>query len=363
MKYNTFFKIVYNKKIKSIMKNLVYIYFAIIICLSRSAVSQDTFSIVAVDPLTGEVGSAGASCISGSIILSDVHPGHGVIHTQASYLSSNQSYARSLMDLGLSPQQIIDSLVAHDAQNNPTVRQYGIVDLIGGGRTAAYTGVNCINYKNHILGSTYSIQGNILLGQQILDSMKTRFLREEGTLADKLMASLQGAKVIGADTRCTGRNTSSISAFLRVGRPGDTTGSLYIHLNVNNTPSGRDPIDSLQILYNNFITGVKIISAEIPESFILEQNYPNPFNPMTKIRFSLHEINRGEKLFTELRIFDISGKEVDMLVNEKLGSGKYEVGWIAENYPSGVYYYRLTVGSSEGNDLKYSETKRMVLIK
>ena len=267
------------------------------------------------------------------------------------------------MDLGLPPLQIIDSLIAHDAQSNPTVRQYGIVDLNGGGRTAAYTGVNCLNYKNHILGPNYSIQGNILLGQQILDSMEARFLRTSGTLADKMMAALQGAKVIGADTRCTGRNTSSISAFLRVGRPGDTTGTLYIHLNVNNTPSGRDPIDSLQILYNNFITGVKIISTEIPESFILEQNYPNPFNPGTKIRFSLHEINRGEKLFTELKIFDVSGKEVAVLVNEKLGSGKYEVGWIAENFPSGVYYYRLTLKSGEGNDVRYSETKRMVLIK
>ena len=345
------------------MKILIYIYFAIIICFYGSAISQDTFSIVAVDPITGEVGSAGASCVAGSIILSDVHPGHGVIHTQASYLSSNQSYARTLMDLGLSPQQIIDSLVAHDAQNNPSIRQYGIVDLIGGGRTAAYTGVNCINYKNHILGPTYSIQGNILLGQQILDSMKSRFLRENGTLADKLMASLQGAKVIGADTRCTGRNTSSISAFLRVGRPGDTTGSLYIHLNVNNTPTGRDPIDSLQILYNNFITGVKIISAEIPEHYILEQNYPNPFNPVTKIRFSLHETNRGEKLLTELKIFDISGKEVAILVNEKLGSGKYEVGWIAKDFPSGVYYYRMTVRGGGANDVRYSGAKRMVLLK
>src|SRR4030095_14820852 len=93
--------------------------------------SQDTFSITAVDLATGYVGSAGASCIAGSIILSDVHPGRGVIHTQASYISANQVYARNLMNMGLAPQQIIDSLVAHDAQNNPTVRQYGITDYIG----------------------------------------------------------------------------------------------------------------------------------------------------------------------------------------------------------------------------------------
>lgn len=346
------------------MKNIFVFYLITILILIPSfSNSQDTFSIVAVDPLTGEVGSAGASCVSGSIILSDVHPGKGVIHTQASYLSANQSYARSLFILGLSPQQIIDSLIAHDAQNNPSVRQYGIVDLIGGGRTAAYTGVNCLNYKNHILGPTYSIQGNILLGQQILDSMKSRFLREDGTLADKLMASLQGAKVIGADTRCTGRNTSSISAFIRVARPGDTTGILYLHLNVNNTPSGRDPIDSLQILYNNFITGIKNVSSAVPQKFLLEQNFPNPFNPRTNIRFSLPDSKTNGKYFVALKIFDISGKEISVLANEYLGKGSYEVTWIADNLSSGIYYYRIEVSREGSLKSEYTETKRMVLMK
>ncbi|MCC6864825.1 MAG: DUF1028 domain-containing protein [Ignavibacteria bacterium] len=122
-----------------------------IILLVNNFYSQDTFSITAVDPVTGYVGSAGASCVAGSIILSDVHPNRGVIHTQAYYLSSNQVYARNLMNQGLSPQQIIDSLVLHDAQNNPTIRQYGITDFIGNTvRTAGYTGVNCTNYKNHV---------------------------------------------------------------------------------------------------------------------------------------------------------------------------------------------------------------------
>ena len=61
---------------------------------------------------------------------------------------------------------------------------------------------NCFDYKNHIIGDHYAIQGNILLGQSILDSMESRFLNTSGSLSEKLMASLQGAKVIGADTRC-----------------------------------------------------------------------------------------------------------------------------------------------------------------
>ncbi len=332
---------------------LIKILFSVLILLFsiNSASPQDTFSIVAIDTVTGEVGSAGASCVAGSIILSDVHPGRGVIHTQASYLSSNQNYARSLMNLGLSPQQIRDSVVAHDAQGNPSVRQYGIVDLISGGRTAAYTGANCLDYKNHILGPTYSIQGNILLGQQILDSMQSRFLRTQGTLADKLMAALQGAKVIGADTRCAGRNTSSISAFLRVGRTQDTLGTLYLSLNVNNTPVNKDPIDSLQVLYNNFLTSVKNVSAEIPSGIFLAQNYPNPFNPVTNLEFGISK--RG---FVSLKIYDMLGKEAASLISESLNAGTYEITWLAGNTPSGIYYYTLTSACN-------TVTKRMVLLK
>lgn len=331
--------------------------FAMCINISKS---QDTFSIVAVDPVTGEVGSAGASCVSGSIILSDVHPGRGVIHTQASYLAANQNYARNLMNLGLSPQQIRDSVVAHDSQGNPSVRQYGIVDLINGGRTASYTGSNCLDYKNHITGTYYSIQGNILLGQQILDSMQTRFLNTSGTLADRLMAALQGAKVIGADTRCTGRNTSSISAFLRVGRTQDTLGTLYLSLNVNNTPANKDPIDSLQVLYNNFLTGIKNVSDEIPDKFILSQNFPNPFNPSTAIKFSipsgLNTDSFSDNQNVSLVVYDILGNEIKKLVNENLNPGTYEISWFADGMPSGIYIYRLSTGS-------FSQTKRMMLIK
>ena len=91
-----------------------------------------TFSIVAVDTTTGEVGSAGGSCIAGSIIISDIHPGVGAIHTQSYYLQANQNYASTLMDEGYSPEEIIQLLEENDVQNNPSIRQYGIVDLYSG---------------------------------------------------------------------------------------------------------------------------------------------------------------------------------------------------------------------------------------
>ena len=211
--------------------------------------AQDTFSIVAVDTLTGEVGSAGASCISGSIIISDLYPGIGAIHTQAYWTATNQQNASNLMANGYSPDEIIEWLVENDIQNNPGIRQYGVVDLIDGGRSAAFTGENCSDYKNHITGDTYAIQGNILLGQEILDDMEIAFLSTFGTMDEKLLASMQAANVPGADTRCMDYGIPALSAFIRVAQPENTADSLYLHINVNSVLIVTSPIDSLYQLY------------------------------------------------------------------------------------------------------------------
>jgi len=229
---------------------LIFCYFALTITHS---LSQDTFSIVALDTATGEVGSAGASCIAGSIIISDVHPGRGAIHTQAWWRAVNQNNAKNLMDTSsFSPQEIINWLVANDDQGNPTLRQYGIVDFdsLGNPRSVGYTGVNTNDWKGHINGFNYSIQGNILLGPQILDSIEARFINTPGDLACKLMSALQGANVPGADTRCLADGTSSISAFIRVA----DQNSIYLDLNVNNTLTGVEPIDTLQKLFDDVKT-------------------------------------------------------------------------------------------------------------
>lgn len=228
------------------MKRLL---FYLIISTTCILVSQDTFSIVAVNPATGEVGSAGASCIAGSIIISDIHPGVGAIHTQFYWNQSNQDSASSLMNLEYSPEEIIDWLIENDAQNNPSIRQYGIIDLIDNGRSAGFTGENCFDYKNHILGQTYAIQGNILLGQEILDSMEIAFTSTYGTLDEKLIAALLAANVPGADTRCLPYGTPALSAFIRMAKSEDENDSFFMDINVQSCPTNLSPIDSLFTLY------------------------------------------------------------------------------------------------------------------
>ena len=101
------------------------------------------------------------------------------------------------MEQGYSPQEIIDWLVNNDAENNPSIRQYGIISHFEGGSRSAYTGENCFDYKSHILGPDYSIQGNILLNQSVLDSMEYAFVNSTGNFEDKLFSALMAANISG----------------------------------------------------------------------------------------------------------------------------------------------------------------------
>jgi uncharacterized Ntn-hydrolase superfamily protein len=214
--------------------------------LAPRAAKADTFSIAAADPASGRLGSAGASCVPaiggiGAFILSDVLPGVGVIHTQAAYLAANQANARERMLAGDSPQEVLDWVTANDAARTPAVRQYGIVDLRLGGESAAYTGAQTTAWAGHATGTGYAIQGNILLGPEIVSDMEGAWLlgAHLESMPERLMQTLEAAMVVGADTRCAPRLTSSQSAFLRVDDPG---GAQTVQIVVPDTVVGQDPI-------------------------------------------------------------------------------------------------------------------------
>lgn len=220
---------------------------ALVFLLTGTATA--TFSIVAVDTTNGAVGGAGASCISGSVIINSLHESIGAIHTQAFYLEGNQDNADSLMELGLTPDSIISWLANNDVQGLPGLRQYGVVTLAGPGASAGYTGVDNTDYAGHVTGPGYSIQGNILLGPEIIDTMETMFLLTDGPLEEKLMAALEAADIPGADTRCLDCDKPAISAFIRVRLPGDGT-FIYLSEYVQNTTCEVNPIPILRQKYD-----------------------------------------------------------------------------------------------------------------
>ena len=111
--------------------------------------------------------------------------------------------------------------------------------------------------------------------------------------------------------------------------------------------------------FNNQISGINLnfvisdLHSEtgIPDGFILYQNYPNPFNPKTIIEFQISELN-----FVKLKVYDLLGNEIAILVNEEKSPGYYQVEFDSSNLASGVYFYQLSVGSM-------TNIKKMVVLK
>jgi len=99
------------------------------------------------------------------------------------------------------------------------------------------------------------------------------------------------------------------------------------------------------------IISIKNISNEVPQNWMLSQNYPNPFNPSTKIKL---EVKKSERII--IKVYDLLGKEIAALVNQRLNPGSYELTFNAGNIPSGVYFYRLEAGD-------FIQTKKMIFIK
>ena len=105
-----------------------------------------------------------------------------------------------------------------------------------------------------------------------------------------------------------------------------------------------------------------IIEIEQPQEginfFSLYSNYPNPFNPSTKIKYSISQSSN-----VVIKVFDIIGNEIEVLIDEEKPADTYEITWYAENLPSGVYFYRMQAYPVNGRTGSFIETKKMVLIK
>ena len=120
--------------------------------------------------------------------------------------------------------------------------------------------------------------------------------------------------------------------------------------------AGRDGTPSIGFHEYGGVSLISIISNLTPSHFTLSQNYPNPFNPATKIKFDIPVSVETTRGVVSLKIHDILGREVAVLVNEQLKPGSYEVDWDASAFPSGVYFYTINSGS-------FKETRKMVLLK
>ena len=238
-----------------------------LLAVSGASRAQDTFSLVAVDPATGEIVSAGASCLDGEVvpggalIVSSVLPGVGALHTQSYYSVGNKLHGERLLREGLAASAIVDSLTAADVGGAPALRQYAAVTLAPGGEVArgAFTGRSCAPYAGHHVGADFVVAGNILLDSLVLARMREAFTAARALgrpLAESALAALEAVAYPGADRRCLDAGLSSRSAFLRLARPSDSPEALSLDLVVAFPEGGRDPIDLLAEAYRRGEAGV-----------------------------------------------------------------------------------------------------------
>jgi uncharacterized Ntn-hydrolase superfamily protein len=157
-----------------------------------------TFSIVARDSTTGELGVAVASRFFavGAVVpwaKADV----GAVATQSYANTSFGWRGLELLEKGKTPEEVVQTLIMID--DDPLRRQLGIVSADG--KSATYTGEKCLAWAGGRNGPNYAIQGNILAGEEVVTAMEKTFLETKGTLADRLYAALLAGDAKGGDSR------------------------------------------------------------------------------------------------------------------------------------------------------------------
>lgn len=323
---------------------------------------QDTFSIIAADPETGEIGAAGASCVdgieqfNGIKILNKIIPGRGGVNAQAWICINphrNLDLAIELMEEGMSPEEILNHLMENDACGqpfggafNPEYRQYGILDFGDNDsiRVVAFSGSETDDYKGHIVGPNYSVQGNILLGPEVLEAMAQGFGSTTGSLAHKLMGAMQGANMPGADQRCLDRGTSSTSAFLTVYGPDDDPNEPSLLLDILEMPFGEEPIDSLQILFDEWLlsSAVSLVDDKLDVRV-----FPNPSESI----LYLDHIDKFE--IKQIQIFNHLGK----LIKEYHDFIASPIKLNIEDLESGLHYIEILNKDKTSNRAKFIKLK------
>ena len=176
-----------------------------------------TFSIVGRDSVTGDIGVAVQSHwfnVGSSVPWGEA--GVGVVATQSFVNASFGVRGLDLLKAGLTPQQVIDSLLATDPGKD--YRQLAVLDV--NGRVASFTGSKCIEPAGNIVGNNFSVQANLMINNRVWPAMAEAFEKSKGPLAERMLAALEAAQKEGGDIR--GKQSAAMLVF-----KGKSTGKVW----------------------------------------------------------------------------------------------------------------------------------------
>jgi uncharacterized Ntn-hydrolase superfamily protein len=213
----------------------------------RSSELAHTFSIVARDSATGQLGVAVQSHWFGvGRLVCWAEPGVGAVATQAMVRVSYGPLGLERMRQGLSAQQALAELLAAD--DGRELRQVAMVDAHG--HVAAHTGQRCMAAAGHEAGDAFSVQANIMVDSQVWPAMATAYRAAQGDLADRLLAALDAAQAAGGDLR--GRQSA---ALLIVGaqRCAEPWSGVLVELRVEDHPQPLAELRRLLTLHRAYV--------------------------------------------------------------------------------------------------------------
>ncbi|MFW7377395.1 MAG: DUF1028 domain-containing protein [Oligoflexus sp.] len=211
--------------------------------LAYSSQAWATYSIVATDRTSRQVGGATTSCVQGSSVslVYEAAPGIGAVHAQAYSNREARAAAVQLLNQGYSAAETLQAITSTRYDQYAAYRQYGIVSF---DETVAYTGSNNGEFAGDLQGRSesyrYTIQGNILTSEQVLLQSEAAFIAGGCDLADKLMLALEAGAANGeGDQRCRPMAPAD-AAFIQVD---NADGSAYLRLDIR---ASRQPLRELR---------------------------------------------------------------------------------------------------------------------
>lgn len=210
---------------------VIFLVFSILIIISsqvqKRSPRSSTWSIVAVDPISGDVGAAGASCVPvNASVLAALVPGKGAAAVQADFVIENRDRVFDLLQEGLPAETIVEMMTTDSDDANLGLRQYGVVTFDDSTvQAAGFTGQANFDWAGdrQDIGTAVSVQGNTLEGEDVIVDALAAFSTENigpVLLSDRLIRAMEAGSAAGGDKRCNndGVEQTALSAFIAVAR-------------------------------------------------------------------------------------------------------------------------------------------------
>ncbi len=264
----------------------------------------------------------------------------GIVTVDSTNIQSNGYYALTNV-----PKDTIDLMFYQDDEELDFVPTYYVSTIDWREATPVYTSqnltnINCQVYRINNTANPFNISGQVTTK---LDNSSVTSIKDAIVYA-KSGGTFRNYGVTNGDG-------SYITTKLPAGSYELITHRMGFAPVTQNVTITNSSLNNINFDMGSPLIGINIINENIPTKYLLSQNYPNPFNPATTIKFAVPDAG-----LIKLSVYDILGREIEILANENLSAGTYSVNWDASNFPSGIYFYRL-----EGSN--FAETKKMVLIK